>query len=1416
MGGVFLRRKDPNDCSSGLQFQLWFPFKLAGVGGGYLAPFNPDLADRMARLSVYYTLDGNKQGNTIPFTDFTIDPLTLPITNRAILDNPDQGLIEIVLVDECTGDKAWFTVQHNYNSKDVRASVCNGVATVTSTFFDVASLYCFPIRFTFTDTTDPANAPFTLLQTPQGGSTSLSQSFTDVRFIPGHTYKVDATDAAGRIVYNNFSLSIPKNRDPFTIGGIGLNQIAMAGSFMMNSTQAIVGPLTWTVTASSNVALIGSSQTSTYTGQTSFYPVADIYNFLLGYPKGTYTFHIKTDCQEQDVSLYIPGYEATLDQLTPIPGCGAFDLKAKATIIKRDPADVYDHTAFEVVIVNGPSNIGLTAPLQADLTATFTNLAYGSYQIALRVKGALVNTHANFNTLPVTFNSSDVISIDANATGGYVCTDGAIGNLTITAGSAAPAGKNTLTYALFDAVSNTWTAEQASNIFNGLPKGSYTYRVTDGCGNVKQGTAQVTVAGAPAASANGIARENTLCEGKTLQLDVDVVGATGYSWTGKNNGTNAAVVIDPANAAKKNPLINSLAAGNYTFTVTLTTSCGPITSDVLVHISPLPVVGPIINTGNVCIGAGRILGNATTGGSWSSATPAVATIDAATGKVTGLSAGTSVISYTVTNANGCTTTVSYTLTVDPLPTVAAITNTGNVCIGATRKLGNTAPGGTWSSATPAVATIDANGTVTGVGAGTSVISYTVTNANGCTTTVTYTLTVDPLPTVAVITNTGNVCVGSTRTLANATTGGTWSSATPTVATIDAVTGKVTGVGAGTSVIRYTVTNTNGCTTTVNYTLTVDPLPIVAAITSVGNVCVGASKTLTNATAGGTWSSATPAVATIDANGTVTGVGAGTSVISYSVTNANGCTTTVTYTLKVDPITTITLSSGNGNVCMGNQLANITYTINNAIAVKVTGLPKGVTGSYTAGVFTISGTPSESGTFTYTLTASGNCGDAVATGTITVKPNVVITLNSSSADVNGCINTPISNIVYVVTNSVDVKVTGLPKGLSGSYANGVFTISGTATEVGTFNYTVTAMGDCGTATATGSITIRPAVTLALNGPSADASSCINSPITNIVYHVTGGTNVKVTGLPKGITGSYTADVFTINGTATETGTFTYTIIATGDCGNATVTGIITVKPDVAITLTGQNADASTCINNPITNIVYRITNGTDVKVTGLPRGMTGNYATGMFTISGTPTEAGTFTYTLTATGDCGMATATGTIMVNALPVPTLISDIGISISKGDVATLIASGGVTYRWTGADIQSGQGTNTIKVRPKQTTIYTVTVTNANGCSSTAQLILNVREDLKLVPNNVITPNGDGKNDTWVVKNIDYYPNNKVSIFDRAGRKVFEANNYQNNWDGTYNGQPLTEAAYIYVIDMGSGYGKIKGTINIIRDNR
>jgi hypothetical protein len=377
----------------------------------------------------------------------------------------------------------------------------------------------------------------------------------------------------------------------------------------------------------------------------------------------------------------------------------------------------------------------------------------------------------------------------------------------------------------------------------------------------------------------------------------------------------------------------------------------------------------------------------------------------------------------------------------------------------------------------------------------------------------------------------------------------------------------------------------------------------------------------------------------------------TNTYTTTATSGAGCKRTQTVDVTVNPDTTLTWTSGSATptTCINNAITDIVYAVGNGTAV-ATGLPAGVTGtSDSSGVFTISGTPTVSGSFPFTVSATGLCLPATSlTGTITVNPDTTLSLTTGGASQTVCVNNPIVSNVYAVTDATAVSATGLPAGLTESFVNGVYTFSGTPTVAGEYNYTVTTSGSCVQQSLSGTITVKPDTTIALTSASTTSAQtiCENNAIANIVYSLGNGTGATASNLPTGVTGNYANGVYTISGTPSAPGTYNYTVTTLGACVQATSTGTIIVNPTTTLAYTSGSTTQTLCINTPISNIVYAIGNGTGGSVSGLPAGVSGNYVGGVYTISGSPSVSGSFPYTVSAIGDCASATLTGTLTVNA--------------------------------------------------------------------------------------------------------------------------------------------------------------------------
>ena len=431
----------------------------------------------------------------------------------------------------------------------------------------------------------------------------------------------------------------------------------------------------------------------------------------------------------------------------------------------------------------------------------------------------------------------------------------------------------------------------ASGVVTGIA-GGLTANITYTIGASCRSTYTVSVN-----SATAIGGTLNACLGMTTTLTNSVAGGT---WT--SSTPSIATVVSSTG------VVTGVSGGTSTISYTLPSGC--VTTSVVSIGNLSPIAGPT----SVCNGQSITLTNSIAGGTWSSSAPTIASIIPSTGVVTGNAGNlTAVISYTL--GSGCRATT--TITVNPLAVVSGSATT--ICAGQGTTLTDAVAGGTWSSSLPSIATIvSGTGVVTGVAAGTTVLSYIL--PTGCT--ATYMMSVNPL---SPIIGTGAVCLRSSITLSNAISGGTWASSAPTIASVVSTTGVVTGAAANLSA-TLTYTLGTGCRTTA--IVSVNALPAVpAAISGPSSVSIsGAPITLTDGTSGGFWTSENVARSTVVAGtGVVTGVGVGTVTISYTVSNASGCTNLSTKVITVGPVppphsnTTMTITLNTGSSITLNEL-----------------------------------------------------------------------------------------------------------------------------------------------------------------------------------------------------------------------------------------------------------------------------------------------------------------------------------------------------------------------------------------------------------------------------------------------------------------------------------------------------------------
>ena len=323
-----------------------------------------------------------------------------------------------------------------------------------------------------------------------------------------------------------------------------------------------------------------------------------------------------------------------------------------------------------------------------------------------------------------------------------------------------------------------------------------TYNYTDANNCSSSNTSSVTVFALPNAGA-GV--DQTICFGDSVTLTA--TGGTTYSWS--NGAGNASQSVSPATTT------------NYGVLVTDVNGCTN-TDSVMVNVNQLPTVS-IGSINSVCDGAAPValLTGTPANGTYSGTGVGGGVFNPSVG------AGSYVITYSFTDGNNCSNSATTTLVVDTLPTVTFATP-ANICDGsaATNLTGGLPAGGTYSGTGVTGSQFDP---VTAGGAGTYNLSYSFTDGNGCANSVTSTITVDTLPTIT-WTAFNDICDNAPAiTLSEAApAGGSYSGTGVAGGQFDpAATG-----GAGNYTITYNYTDGNGCSSSDDQSITVNPSPVV--------------------------------------------------------------------------------------------------------------------------------------------------------------------------------------------------------------------------------------------------------------------------------------------------------------------------------------------------------------------------------------------------------------------------------------------------------------------------------------------------------------------------------------------------------------------------------------------------------------
>ncbi|MCX6167654.1 MAG: gliding motility-associated C-terminal domain-containing protein [Sphingobacteriales bacterium] len=482
-------------------------------------------------------------------------------------------------------------------------------------------------------------------------------------------------------------------------------------------------------------------------------------------------------------------------------------------------------------------------------------------------------------------------------------------------------------------------------------------------------------------------------------------------------------------------------------------------------------------------------------------------------------------------------------------------------------------------------------------------------------------------------------------------------------------------------------------------------------------------------------------------------------------------------------------------------------------------------------------------FVYTHDASGTFkwyinGVLTNSGTFTNINNANIPFNIGSGDGRDFWDNKIDDIAIYnrALSATEVEQLSSPQPQI-LWSTGDTTKSITVNPTATTTYTVT-LTDGGVST-TDSVTVTVETPLATITPSGSTALCTGGSVTlsantgasyvwstgattqSITVNTAGSYTVTVTNAI-GCSATSVATAVTVNplptASITASGPTTFcaggSVILTANAAssylwsNGAITQSITVSAAGAYTVRVTNATGCTSDASSATTVVLNALPTASITASGptsfcaggsvtLSANMASSYlwSNGATTQSITVSTAGSYTVRITnATGCTSVASAASTVVVNAPPTATITASGPTSFCAGGSVTLSANAGSSYLWS-----NGATTQSITVSTAGS--YTVRVTNATGCISTSSSAVSVSVTGALNIPNTFTPNGDGVNDTWVIDQINQYPNCTVTVFNKMGNKVFESVGYTQPWQGKFKDNDLPFDVYYYVIDVKCG---------------
>jgi len=729
----------------------------------------------------------------------------------------------------------------------------------------------------------------------------------------------------------------------------------------------------------------------------------------------------------------------------------------------------------------------------------------------------------------------------------------------------------------------------------------------------------------------------------------------------------------------------------------------------------------------------------------------------------------------ITDSHGCTTTVIATVS-QPATALNGIVSVVNVlCFGeSTGAVNLTVTGGispfsfVWNNG---ATTED----ILNLPAGS--YSVTITDIGGCTATVTANVTQPSSPVGGSVSGQTNVsCFGGTNgSVTIAGSGGVAPYEYQLGAGSFQTSGTFGTIGAGT--YNITIRDANLCTFILQVTITEPSAALTGSITVTDNKCFGGNSGSCDLTVSG----GNPPYTYLWSNGSVTEDISGLTAGNYSVTvtDSHGCTSVVNASIA-QPATELTgsiISQTNVSVYGGND---------GSVTISGAGGTSPYQYNLNGGSFQTSGTFGSltAGSYTITVQDAGLCtADIPVTITQPLIPLTAVIISQTNEPCFGG-----------SAGSITVEGWGGTSPYMYSYNGGIFGNSGTFGSL---------------SAGIDTITVRDAVMDVF-----DIIITITEPdkldvsVSGEDLHCYGAATGTVTAIALGGTAPYSFlwDTTPAQTTGTATGlvagTYTVTVTDTNGCIGTNNATILQPAVDMTISITGINVP---CNGGTSGSATAQVDGGL------APYTFSWNTSPEQTKDSATDLSAGNYTVTVTDSYGCIKTGSVNITEPQAILIEAFTDVASCPDSDDGAITLTVTGGISpYSAIWSDGITAQ--NRTKLKPGT---YSVVMTDQNACAKSlvVEVVYTWSFNCLVIPQ-VITPNNDGFNDEWIIKNIDLYPNAEVHVYNRWGKMVFSTKNLSANpWDGRLDGKLVPTDSYHYILYLNDGSEPRSGVISVIR---